>query len=57
MARIIENLSGRRTIKLSTQDIISVVQQYQIIVGRNRDYSDITSLLQDYALFLPEDVN
>ena len=57
MARIIENLSGRRTIKLSTQDIISVVQQYQIIVGRNRNYSEITSLLQDYALFLPEDVN
>ena len=42
MARIIES-SGRRIIKMSVDDIISIVQDYQRIVPRAQRYGDIYS--------------
>lgn len=56
MARIIESSSGgRRLIKLSTADVISVVQEYQQLVHNNRYYEDIYSILNDKVIFLPEE--
>jgi len=55
MARIIENENGgRRIIKLSTSDILSVVREYQQIVGQNRYIADVSLLLEDRIIFLPE---
>mgnify|MGYP000564037716 FL=1 len=57
MARIIENINGgRRTIKLSTSDIISIVQEYQQLVSTNRNYADIRSILDDNVIFIPEEI-
>lgn len=57
MARIIENEnSTRRIIKLSTDDIISVVQDYQRIVPRASNISDIRAFLEDTVVYLPEEV-
>ena len=57
MARIIENINGgRRTIRLSTLDIISIVQEYQQLVYNNRNYSDVQSILNDNVICIPEEI-
>ena len=57
MARIIESLSGsRRIIKMSTEDIISVVRDYQRIVPRGMSIEDTRSLLEDTVVYIPEDI-
>ena len=55
MARIIENLTGRRTIKISTNDIISIVREYQRITGTEKNYEQIRKLLDKNTLFIVED--
>lgn len=55
MARIIENLTGRRTIQVSTNDIISIVREYQRIAGTERSYEQIRKLLNKNNVFLVED--
>ena len=57
MARIIESIiGGRRIIKMSTDDILSVVRDYQRIVSRASNYKDTRSLLEDVVIYLPEDI-
>ncbi len=57
MARIIENVDGKRKmIKLSTDDIISVIREYQSITYGCNSFSDIRSALSDTVIFIPEDV-
>lgn len=57
MARIIETKgSKRRMIKLSAEDIISVVQDYQRIVPRFSSIEDVKNYLSDTIIFVPEDV-
>lgn len=57
MARIIESESNsRRIIKLSADDVISVVRDYQRIVPRFSDIENTRSYLADTVIFLPEDV-
>lgn len=57
MARIIENINGgRRIIRLSTLDIISIVQEYQQLVYNNRNYSDVQSILNDNVICIPEEI-
>ncbi len=57
MARIIETCdSKRRIIKLSTEDIMSVVQAYQTACVRLYDKDEIRSRLQDTVIFIPEDI-
>ena len=57
MARIIESIkNSRRIIKLSTDDIITVVQEYQQYIPRMSDYKDTRNILENIAIFLPEDV-
>ena len=57
MARIIESQSGaRRMIKMSVDDILSIVKDYQRIVPRFSNIEDARSYLSDEVIFIPEDV-
>ena len=57
MARIIESQTGgRRIIKMSTDDILSVVRDYQRLVPRFSDINDARSYLDDTVIFIPEEV-
>ena len=57
MARILESQNGtRRLIKMSTDDIISVVKDYQRIVPRFSNEKDARDYLMDAIIFIPEDV-
>ncbi len=56
MARIIENEIGkRRLIKMSTDDILSIVKDYQRIVPRFASYNEAREFLSDTVIFIPED--
>ncbi len=56
MARIIESQNGsRRMIKMSVDDIISIVQDYQRIVPRFSDVNEARNYLSDTVIFIPED--
>jgi len=58
MARIIESsVNSRRMVKLSTNDIISIVQEYQQIAKGAKCIDNIRTLLEDRVIFLPEDWN
>lgn len=57
MARILESLSGsRRIIKMSTEDVISIVKDYQRIVPRFATEEDARDYLDDTVIYVPEDV-
>jgi len=57
MARIIESFTNnRRTIKLSTNDILSVVKDYQRIVPRGINYEAVREYLEDTVIYLPEEI-
>lgn len=57
MARIIENeTSSRRIIKMSTDDVINVVREYQKHVKFRKNYEEIRNQLEDCVIFIPEDV-
>lgn len=57
MARIIESaFGGRRTVKLSTDDVISVVREYQNIIRKKTDYIQTRDILEDTVIYLPEDI-
>ena len=55
MARIIES-GERRIIKMSVDDIISVVQDYQRVVPRVSTAEDVRNYLSDIVVFIPEEV-
>ncbi len=56
MARIIETENKRRIIKMSTDDIISVVKDYQRIVPRFSTEENARNYLEDTIIFIPEEV-
>jgi len=57
MARIIEATSNsRRIIKLSTNDILSIVKDYQRIVPRHSNIENAINYLSDTVIFIPEDI-
>ena len=57
MARIIESSNGaRRIIKMSAEDIISIVQDYQRIVPRFSSAETAKNYLSDRVIFIPEDI-
>ena len=56
MARIIEAKKGcRRIIKMSSDDIISIVKDYQRIVPRFSSKEDARIFLSDTVIYIPED--
>lgn len=56
MARIIENEVGRRMIKMSVDDIICVVREYQRVVSNPDSYDEIRELLSNECMYLPEEI-
>ncbi len=56
MAQIIENLKGRRSIRLNTDDIINIVREYQNISLDACNYNEIRERLNKFELYLPEDL-
>lgn len=57
MARIIETQKDvRRIIKMSVDDVISIVKDYQRIVPRFSTEEDARNYLSDTVIFIPEDV-
>lgn len=56
MARIIESIEGgRRIIKMSVDDILSVVQDYQRIVPRFSTAEEARNYLSDTVVYIPEE--
>lgn len=56
MARILENSSGRRSIILSTDDVISIVREYQKITYGINSYGQIRQKLNSKKICLPEEI-
>lgn len=56
MAKIIENTNGRRTIRVSTDDILSLVREYQTITRGVKDYQGLRKILSENSFYLPEDL-
>ena len=57
MARIIESTNGRRRIiKMSAEDIISVVKDYQRLVPRFSTDNEARNYLTDTVIYIPEDI-
>lgn len=57
MARIIESETGaRRIIKMSTEDILSIVKDYQRIVPRFSSLEEARNYLSDTVIFIPEEI-
>lgn len=55
MARIIENDFGKRNVLLSTDDVISVVREYQSASFGCKNYEDVRNVLMKKNIFLPEE--
>ena len=53
---IIENDFGRRNIKVSTDDVISIVREYQQLVGVGKNYDEIRKILDRNNIFLVEEL-
>lgn len=56
MARIIENEKGRRMVRMSVDDIISVVREYQRMVKNPKTYEGIRMILSQASMYLPEEI-
>lgn len=56
MAKIIENSQGRRIVKMSVDDIISVVREYQRMIKHPATYDAIRNILSQASMYLPEDL-
>lgn len=57
MAKIIENIDGKRKlIKLSSDDVISIVREYQNITRGCMSCREIRSALSDAVIYVPEEM-
>ncbi len=56
MAKIIENRQGRRMVKMSVDDIISVVREYQRVIKNPKTYEGIRMILSQASIYLPEEI-
>lgn len=54
MARIIEN--ERRIVKLSADDVICIVKEYQRLSSMSCCYEHLRELLENGCFYLPEDI-
>ena len=58
MAIVIDNPTGRRMIRLSIDDILSIVSMYQQKCNcKNLTYNEIREKLRELDIYLPEDFN
>lgn len=57
MAKIIENVSGRRMIKLSPDDVFMIIGQYQQqCSSRGLTHEEARNLINSESFYLPEDI-
>jgi hypothetical protein len=58
MAQIIENHEGRRMIRLTADDVLTVVSLYQqqLYGLEYRNYEGIRTRLKENQFYLPEDI-
>ena len=56
MAKVINNNSGRSLIKLSSDDVISIVREYQNLILKQNSAEEIRNILENYNFYLPSDV-
>lgn len=56
MAKIIDVNSKRRMVKMSVDDVLCVVSQYQTLVSSKCNYDEIRTLLSQNTFYLPEDL-
>lgn len=56
MAKIIENENGRRLVRLNPNDVINVVREYQNISLNVKNYNELRGRLNDFEIYLPEDL-
>jgi hypothetical protein len=54
MAKIIEG--QRRIIRLSTDDVLNIIRQYQQITYKSCCYEHTRELLENSQIFIPEEV-
>ena len=54
MAYIIE--SERRVIKLSVDDVLNVIREYQKLTHNSCCYEHTREILAEHAIFIPEDL-
>lgn len=57
MVKIFDNEKGRRLVRLNTDDVISIVREYQNTVCGINKYSIIREELNKKEFYLPEDMN
>lgn len=55
MAKIIDNENGRRLIQVSSDDVISLVREYQTLTKNTRDYKQVRDILNSNCFYLPEE--
>ena len=55
MAKILENINGRRLIQVSTDDIIALVREYQTTRCSSNSYEETRKLLDKKYIYIPED--
>lgn len=56
MAQIIENLHGRRLIRVSTDDLITLVKKYQEIALKSNSYEELRNKISQDNIYIPEDL-
>lgn len=56
MATIVENMHGRRIIRITTDDIISIVREYQTIACSSLSYRETREKLDSTEIYIPEDL-
>lgn len=56
MARILDNKEGRRNIILTTDDVLSVVREYQKLTRGIKSYELIREILRENKFYLPEEL-
>lgn len=56
MAKIIENIEGRRQIKLNFADIQAVVQEYQTQFERTENVTELCKYFEYFGIYLVEDI-
>lgn len=56
MAKIIENKNGRRMVRLNPNDVINIVREYQNLSLGVKDYNELRGKLNEFEIYLPEDL-
>ena len=56
MATIIDVNPKRRMVRMSVDDVLCVISQYQTLINTRYDYEKTRDILSQNAFYLPEDL-